>query len=157
MPTSPSCLQPSCPHCPLIHQYSYTASTHLFLRPTFFCLVWSVVAKSFATLWIVAHQAPLSMEFPRQEYWCGLPFPSPGDLPDPGIELASSTLAGGFCTTEPPGTPHFFCLVNVYLSPRFQLLCYFQGDSSLTTPPTHLSKITLLVIYAKIILHFPLP
>ena len=43
----------------------------------------------FATLWTVAHQAPLSMEFSRQEYWSGLPFPSPGDLPDPGTESAS--------------------------------------------------------------------
>ena len=43
----------------------------------------------FATPWTVAHQAALSMEFPRQEYWSGVPFPPPGDLPDPGIELAS--------------------------------------------------------------------
>ena len=52
-------------------------------------------------------QAPLSMEFFRQEYWSGLPFPPPGDLPDPGIEPVSpsaSELAGGFFTTEPPGT-----------------------------------------------------
>ena len=43
----------------------------------------------FATLWTVARQAPLSMEFSKQEYWSGLPFPPPGDLPDPGIELES--------------------------------------------------------------------
>ena len=43
------------------------------------------------------------MGFPRQEYWSGLPFPSPGDLPDPGMELASPALAGGFFTTEPTG------------------------------------------------------
>ena len=50
-------------------------------------------------------QAPLSMEISRQEYWSGLPFPTPGDLPDPGIEpayLASAALAGGFFTTVPP-------------------------------------------------------
>ena len=55
-----------------------------------------------ATLWIVAHQAPVSMEFSRQEYWSGLPFPTPGDLPDLGIESVSlvfPALAGGFCTT----------------------------------------------------------
>ena len=46
----------------------------------------------FATPWTVAYQAPLSMGFSRQEYWIGLPFPSPGDLPDPGIEPRSSTL-----------------------------------------------------------------
>ena len=46
----------------------------------------------FTTLWTVAHQAPLSMGFSRQDYWSGLPFPSPGDLPDPGIEPGSPTL-----------------------------------------------------------------
>ena len=57
----------------------------------------------FATSWTGARQAPLSMEFSRQEYWGGLPFPSPGDLPDTGIEfksLASPALAGGFFTTS---------------------------------------------------------
>jgi len=59
----------------------------------------------FATPWTIAHQAPLSMGFSRQEYWSGLPFPSAGDLPGPGIEPASPALAGGFLTTEPPGKP----------------------------------------------------
>ena len=59
--------------------------------------------RLFATPWTVAHQAPLSMGFFRQEYWSGLPFPSPGDLPDPGVESASPVLAGGFFTTEPLG------------------------------------------------------
>ena len=59
---------------------------------------------TFVTVWTVACQTPLSMGFPRQEYWSGLPFPSPGHLPDPGIEPASPELAGGFFTTEPyPG------------------------------------------------------
>ena len=49
----------------------------------------------------IARQAPLSKEFSRQEYWSGLPFPSPGDLPNPGIEPLSLALAGGFFTTEP--------------------------------------------------------
>ena len=52
--------------------------------------------------WTVAHQAPLSRGFPRQEYWSGLPFPSLGDLPKPGIKLESPALAGGFFTTESP-------------------------------------------------------
>ena len=52
----------------------------------------SVMSNSFATLWTVAHQAPPSMKFSRQEYWSGLPFPSPGDLPDPGIEPGSHEL-----------------------------------------------------------------
>ena len=59
----------------------------------------------FATLSTVALQAPLSMGFLRHEYWSGLLFPSPEDLPDPGIKLVSPTPAGGFFTTEPPGKP----------------------------------------------------
>ena len=57
----------------------------------------------FVTLWTVACQDPLSMEFSRQEYWSGLPCPPPGDLPDPGIELTSlesPALAGRFFTTS---------------------------------------------------------
>ena len=63
-----------------------------------------------ATLQTVALQAPLTMGFSRQEYWSGLPFPPPGDLPEPGIELRSSAspaLPGGFLTTEPPGKPQW--------------------------------------------------
>ena len=65
--------------------------------------------RLFATPWTVAHRAPLSTEFSRQEYWSGLPFPTPGDLPDPGIEpayLASAALAGGFFTTVPPAAAY---------------------------------------------------
>ena len=61
--------------------------------------------SDFATLGTVTLQAPLSMEFSRKEYWHGFPFPSPGDLPDPGIELLSPALASGSFTTEPPGMP----------------------------------------------------
>ena len=57
----------------------------------------------FATRWTVAHQAPPSMGFSRQEYWDGLPFPSPVDLPDPGIELRSPALQADALTSEPPG------------------------------------------------------
>ena len=56
-----------------------------------------------ATLWTVAHKAPLSMGFPSQEYWSGLPCPPPGDLPDPGIKLISLmsyAVTGGFFTTS---------------------------------------------------------
>ena len=64
--------------------------------------------RLFVTPKTVAHQAPLSMEFPRQEYWSGLPRPFPGDLTDSGIEptsLASPALADGFFTTAPPRKP----------------------------------------------------
>ena len=64
--------------------------------------------RLFVTPWTVAHQAPLSMGFSRQEYWSGLPCPPPGDLLDPEIEpmsLTSPPLAGGFFTIAPPGKP----------------------------------------------------
>ena len=67
----------------------------------------SVVSDS-ATPWTIAHHFPLSIGFPRQEYWSGMPFPSPGDLPHPGIELlppVSHELTGGFFTTKPPEKP----------------------------------------------------
>ena len=74
----------------------------------------SVLSNSCATPWTVAHEAPLSMEFSRQEYWSGLQFPPSGDLPNPRIEPA---LAGGFFTTEPPGKPKGFnteICMNIY-------------------------------------------
>ena len=62
-------------------------------------------AQLSSTPWTRAHQAPLPMEFSKQEYWSGLPFPPPGDLPNPGIKAASLALAGRFFTAEPPGKP----------------------------------------------------
>jgi len=64
------------------------------------------VSDSLVTPWAIACQAPLSMGFPRQEYWCGLPFASPEDLPNPGVKSTSPALAGGFFTTEPAGKPN---------------------------------------------------
>ena len=77
-------------------------------RTTLFAVVVVVVyslngVRLFATPWTVACQAPLSMGFPRQEYWSGEPLPSPRDLPNPGTEPSSLALAGGFFTAEPPG------------------------------------------------------
>ena len=59
----------------------------------------------FATPWTVAYQGPLSMGFSRQEYWSGLPFPSPGDLPNPGIEPGSPALRADTLPSETPGKP----------------------------------------------------
>ena len=59
--------------------------------------------------WTVAHQAPLSMEFSRQEYWSGLPLPSPGDLLDPGIQLGSPTLQADSLSSEPSGKATVCC------------------------------------------------
>ena len=60
--------------------------------------------RLFVTPWTVALQAPLSMGFSRQEYWSGLPFPSPGDLPNPGIGPGSPTLQADALPSEPPGS-----------------------------------------------------
>ena len=89
-----------------------------------------LVAKSlrlFATPWTVAHQAPLSMGFPRQEYWPGLPFPPPGDLPDPGVEPDSPALAGSFFTTELCGKP-----------PKTELPPNSVSDGCSLSPPQYL-------------------
>ena len=59
--------------------------------------------RLFATPWTVAYKAPPSVRFSRQEYWSGVPFPSPGDLPDPGIEPGSPTFQADTLTSELPG------------------------------------------------------
>ena len=62
--------------------------------------------RHFAVPWTVARQPPLLVGLPRQEYWSGLPLPTPGNLPDPGIKHMSPALVGGFFTTAPPGKPY---------------------------------------------------
>ena len=79
----------------------------------------------FKTPWTIAYWAPLSMESSRQEYWGGLPYPTPGYLPDPGIEpasLVSPSLAGGFFATGPPGkqVKYFHKVV------KFSLCCVWE-------------------------------
>ena len=87
----------------------------------------------------VVHQAPLSMGFPRQEYWSGLPFPSPGDLPDPGTEPTSPTLdalVGRFLTAEPFEKPrcevhelylvHEFFDVIIFCFIHFEFFLHFR-------------------------------
>ena len=72
-----------------------------------FCLEVKLLSRVrlFATLWSVAYQAPPSLGFSRQEYWSGLPFPSPGDLPNPGIKPGSPVLQADALPSEPPGKP----------------------------------------------------
>ena len=77
----------------------------------------------FATPWTVAHQASQSMGFSRQEYWSGLPVPSPGDLPGPEIEPMSPTLQADTLTSELPGKP-IFQLPNICLKNRTLLAEY---------------------------------
>ena len=80
----------------------------------------SLATKSCLTLatpWTVACQSPLSMGFPKQAYWSKLPFPSPGDLPDSGIEPKSPALQADSIQTQPPGKS-FLSLENVYLKKK---------------------------------------
>ena len=86
----------------------------------------SLVSESnpaLVTPWTVAHQVPLPMGFPRQEYCSGLPFAPAGDLPEPGVEPVSPALVGEFFTTEPPGKPNE---LHVYLQSitRELVTCY---------------------------------
>ena len=64
------------------------------------CVSRSVMSDSFASSWTVANQAPLSLGFSRQEYWSGLPFPTPGDLPNPGIKAGSPALQADSLPSE---------------------------------------------------------
>ena len=70
-----------------------------------FPVKWLSHVRLFATPWTLAYHAPLSIGFSRQEYWSGLPFPSPGDRPNPGIESRSPTLQVDSLLSEPPGKP----------------------------------------------------
>ena len=98
-----------------VHIYLYIHMIHIYTLCIFIYTYTCACMISHIWLfipWTVAHQAPLSMEVSRQEYRSGLPFPSPGDFLDSGIEvmsLASPALAGGFFTTEPPGKSTYTC------------------------------------------------
>ena len=105
----------------------------------------SVASDSFATPWTIARQALLSMGFSWQEYWSGLPCPSPRDLLNPGTEptsLVSPELAGRFCTTEPPGKPlitiHFY-INEIILYIIFFILTLSPNNmiQSVSHPDTH--------------------
>ena len=106
--TAPPCAPP--PWCPthLSHQRAWTELPVWQVPSSYLTHGGGLVAKSCLTLvtpWTVACQASLSMRFTRQEYWSGLPLPSPGDLPDPGIEPWSPTLQADSLPTELWGKP----------------------------------------------------
>ena len=105
------------------------------------CLLWGFLIPSQVILfshfshvrlsvtpWTIAHQAPLSVGFSRQEYWSGLPFPSPEDLPSPGIEPMSPALTGGFFTSAPPGKPFLWLVqftiitLRLFISTRLKVI-----------------------------------
>ena len=93
-------------------QTSSQSTVSLFHTRTYACChhLTGKSCRLFVIPWDVAHQAPLSMEFSRQEYWSGFSFPPAGNLPNPRIEPKSPTSAGGFLTTEPPGKPSHTCI-----------------------------------------------
>ena len=108
----------------------------------------------FATPWAVAYQAPLSTGFLRQEYLSGLPFPSPGDLLNPGIQPASPALAGGFFTTEPPGKPEClligsFCYICYFEWRRFRSRCGERWVSVICTDRNYRTFILLIACWRK--------
>ena len=85
-------------------QESYLSRPHFCLQSGLRLVVQSLShVQLFATAWTVAHQTPLSMGFPRQEYWSGLIFSPPGDLSDPGIQPMTPALQANSLPTEPPG------------------------------------------------------
>ena len=98
---------------PGVNMLTFGSWMEINLLLTCLC-VCSVAPGSFETPWTVAHQSPLSMGFSQWEYWSGLPFPSPEDLPDLGIKLTSSAspaMAGRFFTSEPEGRSQWTCLL----------------------------------------------
>ena len=114
----------------------------------------------------IARQAPLSVGFSRQEYWSGLPFPPPGDLPDPGIEPRSPTVAGRFFTTEPPWKPIFLYAFSKYYyqagyppwSSRYcpcriwDILCVTLSESSSVLLCCHINQTSLFCLRFKLLM-----
>ena len=136
-----------------------------FLNPTFtsgssqFTYCWSLKVKVkslsrvrlFVTPWTVAYRAPLSMGFSRQEYWSGMPFPSPGDLPDPRIEPGFPALEADALTSAPPGKPHkvIYFIFKTHQFPTLdphQQPSNFQGNLSKSNTKFLLNPSTTLAI-----------
>ena len=114
------------------HRVSQTNPVPILLYTrTYTCGTSHSCVRLFVTLWIVACQAPMSLGFFRQEYWSGLPIPSPGALPDPGIEPVSPALADGFFTLEPPGKPLWNTTWIYRQNKILQLVCLCQTNKSL--------------------------
>ena len=102
----------SCAGRQVVYHQCHLGSPYIFVKP----LKSLSCVRLFVTPWTVAHQAPQSMGISRQEYWSGLPFPSPGDLPNRGIEPRSPTLRAATLLSEPPGKPKFFLnLIKILL------------------------------------------
>ena len=111
----------------LVSPVSLLERQHLGSYPRLVCMgaQWLSHVQLFATPWTAAHQAPLSMGFPREEYWSELPCSPPRDLPNPGTEPESPespVLAGRFFTTEPPGKPSLHVTLFKFQTTRLENL-----------------------------------
>ena len=115
----------------------------------------------FVIPWSVAHQAPLSMGFLRQEYWSGLPFPSPGGFPDPGIEpasLASPAVAGVFFTTVPPQVHLCHILDSLYKWYHMIFVFVFLTSHSISSSGIHVAANSYFILFnGWVILHMYVP
>ena len=118
-----------------------------------------VKVKLLSPVWTAAYQAPQSMEFTRQEYWSGLPFPSPEDLPNPGIKPGSPALQAGALPSEPPGKPkesksyvHIIFLKQCRCFPNTQYILFvFTFLSSLPIFTLGLKSMSLIHVYKYLI------
>ena len=114
---------------------SHTVSTSLYPMSVSPLKKWKCLSLNcvwlFATLWPVSHQTPLSMGFPREEYWSGLPFPSQGDLSNPGIEAKTPALAGRFFTAEQPGNLFNLLWSLIFWRIEWKLFIFREGKTHL--------------------------
>ena len=101
--------------------YSLKTHTYIIIYGRVYVQLLSHV-HLFATLWTVAHKAPLSLGILQEGCWSGLPLPYPGYLPNPGIKAMSPAPQANSFLTEPLGKPHAYSLLNIKLQLRFQLL-----------------------------------
>ena len=108
---------------------------------------WENILRLFATPWTVAHQGPPSIGFSRQEYWSGLPFPSPGDLPDPGTETRSPALQADALSSEPPGKPSKIKWENILRQMKIKTQIKNSRD---TAKAVLRGKFGTLTVYIKI-------
>jgi len=111
------------------------------------------MSDSLAPSLTVAHQAPLSMGFPRQKYWSGLPFASPGDRPNPGTQPTSPVLAARFFTTESPGKPYESAPYNKRNTIALEYVKIYVFQASKKAIPIAESRYTLQYIFSSSSVH----
>ena len=109
-------------------------------------LIQSIMSDSFAMPWTAAHQTPLSLGFPRQEYWHGLPFPSPEDLPNPGIEPGSPALQADSSPTELQGNMLSRFLIASVLRRKHLLMSWLQLPSAVILESKEIKSVPVSIL-----------